>query len=79
MRKLGLRAVIAGASVLTVMGAVDGADLLGQTHADPYCAASGRTHAHFKRTRRRKRIRPRLCKRYLVLALYLCRTVRAAG
>jgi hypothetical protein len=41
MRKLGLRAVIAGASVLTIMSAVDGADLLGQAHADPRCAASG--------------------------------------
>ncbi|MDT5343173.1 MAG: hypothetical protein QOE52_2357, partial [Mycobacterium sp.] len=37
MRKLGLRAVIAGASVLTIMSAVDGADLLGQAHADPRC------------------------------------------
>ena len=35
MRKLGLRAVIAGASVLTIMSAVDGADLLGQAHAGP--------------------------------------------
>jgi hypothetical protein len=41
MRKLGLQAVIAGASVLTIMSAVDGADLLGQAHADPHCAASG--------------------------------------
>jgi hypothetical protein len=41
MRKLGLRAVIAGASVLTIMSAVDGADLLGQAHADPRCATSG--------------------------------------
>ena len=35
MRKLGLRAVITGASVLTIMSAVDGAHLLGQAHADP--------------------------------------------
>jgi hypothetical protein len=41
MRKLGLRAVIADASVLTIMSAVDGADLLGQAQADPRCAASG--------------------------------------
>jgi hypothetical protein len=41
MRKLGLRAVIAGASVLTIMSAVGGADLLGQAHADPQCASSG--------------------------------------
>jgi hypothetical protein len=41
MRKLGLRAVIAGASVLTIMSAVDGADLLGQAHADPRCATGG--------------------------------------
>ncbi|MDT5409081.1 MAG: hypothetical protein QOG14_1301 [Mycobacterium sp.] len=41
MRKLGLRAVIAGASVLTIMSAVDGAHLLGSAHADPRCATSG--------------------------------------
>jgi hypothetical protein len=41
MRKVGLRAVIAGASVLTIMSAVDGADMLGQAHADPQCATSG--------------------------------------
>lgn len=37
MRKLAQRAVIAGASVLTIMSAVGGADLLGQAHADPPC------------------------------------------
>ena len=41
MRRLGLRAVIAGASVLTIMSAVDAADLLGQAHADdPQCVAN---------------------------------------
>ena len=34
MRKLAQRAVIAGASVLAIMSAVAGADLLGQAHAD---------------------------------------------
>jgi len=58
MRKLGLRAVIAGASVLTIMSAVDGADLLGQAHADPGAPPAGRIHANRMRTRRRKRIRP---------------------
>ena len=53
MRKLGLRAVIAGASVLTIMSAVDGADLLGQAHADTAVRRQrGRIHA-------RKRTRPR--------------------
>jgi hypothetical protein len=33
--------VIAGASVLTIMSAVDVADLLVQAHADPLCAAGG--------------------------------------
>jgi len=35
MRKLGLRAVIAGASVLPIMSAVDGADLLGASPCGP--------------------------------------------
>jgi hypothetical protein len=55
MRKLGLRAVIAGASVLTIMSAVDGADLLGQAHADRGPRPAGRIHANRKRTRRRPR------------------------
>jgi hypothetical protein len=41
MRKLAQRAVIAGASVLTIMSAVGGADLLGQAQADPLCVSSG--------------------------------------
>jgi hypothetical protein len=41
MRKLAQRAVIAGASVLTIVSAVGGADLLGQAHADPLCVANG--------------------------------------
>jgi hypothetical protein len=40
MRKLAQRAVIAAASVLTIMSAVGGADLLGQAHADPQCVAN---------------------------------------
>jgi hypothetical protein len=40
MRKLAHRAVIAGASVLTIMSAIGGADLLGQAHADPQCVAN---------------------------------------
>ena len=40
MRKLAQRAVIAGASVLTIMSAVGGADLLGQAHADPLCVTN---------------------------------------
>jgi hypothetical protein len=39
MRKLAQRAVIAAASVLTIMSAVGVADLLGQAHADPQCVA----------------------------------------
>jgi hypothetical protein len=41
MRKLAHRAVIAGASVLTIMSAIGGADLLGQAHADPLCVTNG--------------------------------------
>jgi hypothetical protein len=41
MRKLAQRAVIAGVSVLTIMSAIGGADLLGQAHADPQCVAGG--------------------------------------
>jgi hypothetical protein len=41
MRKLTQRAVIAGASVLAIMSAVGGADLLGQVHADDtHCMAN---------------------------------------
>jgi hypothetical protein len=41
MRKLAQRAVIAGASVLAIMSAVGGADLLGQAHAnEPQCVAN---------------------------------------
>jgi hypothetical protein len=40
MRKLALRAVIAGGSALTIMSAVGGAELLGQAHADPQCVAN---------------------------------------
>jgi hypothetical protein len=41
MRKLAQRAVIAAASVLTIMSVAGGADLLGQAHADdPHCAAN---------------------------------------
>ena len=40
MRKLARRAVIAAASVLTIMSVAGGGDLLGQAHADdPHCAA----------------------------------------
>ena len=41
MRKLAQLAVIVAASVLTIMSAVDVADLLVQAHADPLCAAGG--------------------------------------
>jgi hypothetical protein len=41
MRKLAQRAVIAGASVLTMMSVAGGADLLGQAHADPGRCADG--------------------------------------
>jgi hypothetical protein len=41
MRKLMQRALIAGASVLAIMSAVDGANLLGQAHAnEPQCIAN---------------------------------------
>jgi hypothetical protein len=40
MRKLAQRAVIAAASVLTIMSAVGGAELMGQAHADPQCVAN---------------------------------------
>ena len=41
MRKLAQRGVIAGASVLAIMSAVAGADLLGQAHAeDTHCVAN---------------------------------------
>ena len=41
MRKLARQAVIAGASALTVMCAVGGADLQGQARADdPQCVAN---------------------------------------
>ena len=40
MRKFARQAMIAGASALTVMSAVGGAELLGQAHADPQCVAN---------------------------------------
>ena len=41
MRKLAKLAVIVAASVLTIMSAVGGADLLGPAHADgPQCIAN---------------------------------------
>jgi hypothetical protein len=58
MRKLGLRAVIADASVLTIMSAVDGADLLGQAHAHPRCATSGADPCQAQADPPPQRIRP---------------------
>jgi hypothetical protein len=57
MRKLAHRAVIAGASVLTIMSAIGGADLLGQAHADPLCVTNGTEPCQPQADPRRKRTR----------------------
>jgi hypothetical protein len=42
MRRLTRRALIASAGAVLLLSGVDGADVMGQAHADPLCAANMR-------------------------------------